>query len=140
MFFSFHDPTVFHKRQYMSAIFYHDDEQKSLANEMLAEEQRKYRKPIMTEIAPAGTFYDAEDYHQKYLLRSNKSLFRSLGLEGEALKASTMAAKLNGYCGGFGTIQSFEKESVSWPLGADQKRSMVDLIVKGGLEAQCGAH
>ncbi|MET3699703.1 peptide methionine sulfoxide reductase msrA/msrB [Bacillus oleivorans] len=53
---------------YRTAIFYHDEEQKKLAEEskqMLAESGR-FKKPIVTEILPAGPFYRAEEYHQDY--------------------------------------------------------------------------
>ncbi|KAK8786050.1 hypothetical protein V5799_007584, partial [Amblyomma americanum] len=62
MFWDFHDPTACHKRQYMSAIFYHDKEQKAIAEESLKRQQSKIKKPIATKIMPAGTFYDAEEY------------------------------------------------------------------------------
>lgn len=55
-------------RQYRSAIFYHDDEQRRLA-ELSREELMKsgrFKKPIVTEILPASAFYPAEDYHQDY--------------------------------------------------------------------------
>ena len=54
--------------QYRSAIFYHDDEQKSLAEKSKEELDKsgRYNKPIVTEIIEASTFYKAEDYHQDY--------------------------------------------------------------------------
>lgn len=55
-------------RQYRTAVFYHDEEQRRLAEgskEALAR-SGKFNKPIVTEIVPASTFYPAEDYHQDY--------------------------------------------------------------------------
>ncbi|MBM4326995.1 MAG: peptide-methionine (R)-S-oxide reductase MsrB [Deltaproteobacteria bacterium] len=54
--------------QYRSAIFYHDDDQKRLAEKSKAElgKSGRYNKPIMTEILAAGPFYKAEEYHQDY--------------------------------------------------------------------------
>jgi len=54
--------------QYKTAIFYHTDEQKHLAEEskIQLEESRKFDKPVVTEILAASTFYKAEDYHQDY--------------------------------------------------------------------------
>ena len=54
--------------QYRSAIFYHNDEQKSLAEKSKEELDKsgRYNKPIVTEIIEASTFYKAEDYHQDY--------------------------------------------------------------------------
>ena len=60
LFWHNHDPTSRNKPQYMSAIFYHDDEQKRLAEETMSEHQAKVTKPITTKILPAETFYDAE--------------------------------------------------------------------------------
>ncbi len=54
--------------QYRSAVFYHSDEQKRLAEESKAalEKSGRYDKPVVTEITKAGTFYPAEEYHQDY--------------------------------------------------------------------------
>jgi peptide-methionine (S)-S-oxide reductase len=58
--------------QYRAAIFYHNEEQKRLAE---ASKERlgksgKFKKPIVTEILPASTFWPAEEYHQKYYLKN----------------------------------------------------------------------
>ena len=54
--------------QYRSAMFYHDDEQKKLAEKSREELQKsgRFQKPIVTEIVPASRFYPAEEYHQDY--------------------------------------------------------------------------
>jgi len=73
-FFKMHDPTQVNRQgpdtgsQYRSAIFYHSPEQKAeaeAAKEAL-EKGGKYKKPIATQILPAGPFYRAEEYHQRY--------------------------------------------------------------------------
>jgi peptide methionine sulfoxide reductase msrA/msrB len=74
-FFRMHDPTTRNRQgndvgtQYRSAIFYHDEEQRRVAERVQAEVGRsgKWPRPIVTEIVAAGEFYPAEDYHQKYL-------------------------------------------------------------------------
>ncbi len=75
IFWDNHDPTQLNRQgpdvgtQYRSAIYYHDDEQKTAASaskEKLASSGR-YRRPIVTEITQAQEFYPAEDYHQQYL-------------------------------------------------------------------------
>jgi peptide-methionine (S)-S-oxide reductase len=60
--------------QYRTAIFYHDDEQKSLAeaSKSALEASGRFTKPIVTEILPAVTFYVAEDYHQDFYKKSEK--------------------------------------------------------------------
>ncbi len=75
VFWENHDPTTLNRQgpdvgtQYRSAIFYHTPEQKAAAEASKARlsTSGKFRKPIVTEITPASTFYPAEDYHQRYL-------------------------------------------------------------------------
>ncbi len=74
IFWDIHDPTTPNKQgpdtgsQYRSIIFYHTPEQKeaALASKKKLEESKKYKRPIITEIIPAGDFYKAEEYHQRY--------------------------------------------------------------------------
>ena len=71
-FWSMHDPTTPNRQgwdlgtQYRSAIFFHDPEQERLAIASRDQHQETRRRPIVTEIVPAPTFYDAEEYHQRY--------------------------------------------------------------------------
>jgi len=59
-------------RQYRTAIFYHDDEQKRLAEKSKADlvASKKFAKPIVTTVEPASKFYPAEDYHQDYATKN----------------------------------------------------------------------
>jgi peptide-methionine (S)-S-oxide reductase len=75
VFWENHDPTQLNRQgpdwgtQYRSAIFYHSPEQETAAKkskEALAQSSR-FHKPVVTQIVPATTFYEAEDYHQQYL-------------------------------------------------------------------------
>jgi peptide-methionine (S)-S-oxide reductase len=72
LFWKIHDPTTINRQgldigtQYRSAIFYHDNEQKKLAEESKKEMQKKFNNPIVTEIKKAQEFYKAEEYHQRY--------------------------------------------------------------------------
>lgn len=58
--------------QYRTAIFYHDEEQKRLAeaSRQKLQESGRFSKPIVTEILPLGKFYKAEDYHQDFYKKS----------------------------------------------------------------------
>jgi peptide-methionine (S)-S-oxide reductase len=75
VFWENHDPTTLNRQgpdvgtQYRSAIFFHTPEQERAAKESKArlEASGKLRRPVVTEITPASTFYPAEDYHQRYL-------------------------------------------------------------------------
>ena len=74
IFWKTHDPTTLNRQgadvgtQYRSAVFYHNDEQKQLAEKYKKEltEAEAFDQPIVTEITPASVFYKAEDYHQNY--------------------------------------------------------------------------
>lgn len=73
-FFEMHDPTQVDRqgpdigRQYRSAIFFHDDAQKAEAEaaKKALETSGRYGRPVATEIVPAGPWWRAEEYHQKY--------------------------------------------------------------------------
>jgi peptide-methionine (S)-S-oxide reductase len=100
-------------RQYMSAVFYHNDAQKMVALKTRDREQAKRGVRIATEILPATEFYVAEDYHQKYLLREEASLmkeFKTMYPDPEDLMNSTAAARVNGYLGGHGSEEMIRKE------------------------------
>ena len=59
-----------HGNQYRSAIFYHGDEQRRLAEASKAAVAARFKRPVETEIVAAGPFYKAEDYHQDYYLKN----------------------------------------------------------------------
>ncbi len=75
VFWSNHDPTTVNRQgpdvgsQYRSGIFFHTPEQETVARGSLEKHQAagRFRGPIVTEITPAATFWEAEDYHQQYL-------------------------------------------------------------------------
>ncbi len=74
VFFAIHDPTTLNRQgadvgtQYRSAIFYHDEEQKKIAEELIKDlnAQKIWDKPIVTQVEKLDKFYMAEDYHQEY--------------------------------------------------------------------------
>lgn len=61
--------------QYRAGIFYHDDEQKKLAEESKEKVKIKFKQPVATVITPASEFYPAEDYHQDYYIK-NKTRYK----------------------------------------------------------------
>ncbi|KPV52782.1 peptide methionine sulfoxide reductase [Kouleothrix aurantiaca] len=79
VFFTIHDPTTPNRQgadvgtQYRSAIFYHSPEQKAAAEQVIAQinEAGIWDGPVVTEVAPAPTFYRAEDYHQEYYVNNS---------------------------------------------------------------------
>ena len=100
-FFRLHDPTARSTRQYMSLVLFETKEEEAEAKEIVQHLSPSFRRPISTEIAPLRDFFQAENYHQKYLLRQTPKLFHTLGLDGDPLIDSPLAAKLNAVCGGY---------------------------------------
>jgi methionine-S-sulfoxide reductase len=78
LFFRLHDPTTRNRQhndvgpQYRSAIFYHDEEQREVAERVKrrVDESGEHRRPVVTEIVAASTFWEAEEYHQDYLRKN----------------------------------------------------------------------
>lgn len=79
VFFTIHDPTTPNRQgadvgpQYRSAIFYHNKQQKTIAEQVIREIDvaKIWDNPIVTEVAPFEVFYRAEDYHQEYFRRNS---------------------------------------------------------------------
>ena len=78
VFFAIHDPTTLNRQgadvgtQYRSAIFYHDEEQKRIAEELIKDlnGQDIWGRQIVTEVTKFEKFYQAEDYHQEYFAKN----------------------------------------------------------------------
>jgi peptide-methionine (S)-S-oxide reductase len=74
-----HDPTQLNRQgwdigdQYRSVVFFHDPDQRDAALRSKAQEQANWSAPIVTQVEPAETFYEAEDYHQQYLEKRGRS-------------------------------------------------------------------
>jgi peptide-methionine (S)-S-oxide reductase len=83
-FWNEHDPTTLNRQgpdvgtQYRSAIFFHDAEQQAaaLASKERLERSGRVRRPIVTAIVPASTFYPAEEYHQQYFAKRGRTCHR----------------------------------------------------------------
>lgn len=118
-------------RQYMAAVFYHNDEQKKLAEESRGREASKRDKRIQTQILPFTAFYRAEDYHQKYRLRRERNLLqefeRIYPADGD-LVDSTAAARVNGYLGGHGTAGDLKTDLNRLGLSAEGGRYLLRIV------------
>jgi methionine-S-sulfoxide reductase len=130
VFWSSHNPsTRSFSRQYRSIIFFHNDRQQRLALETKQREQAK--RSVYTEIVPFSEFFLAEDYHQKYYLRQVGELMRELRgrypLE-EDFNNSTVAARLNGYIGGFGTENQLEEELDGFALSEQAEKYLRERV------------
>ena len=83
IFFTVHDPTTLNRQgadvgtQYRSVIFYHDDEQKSVAQQVVSEvtAAKLWNAPIVTQVEPFNAFYRAETYHLEYFKKNPRQLY-----------------------------------------------------------------
>ncbi len=85
VFFTVHDPTTLNRQgndtgtQYRSVIFYHDEKQKKIAEDVIKEieSEKIWEDPVVTELSPFKAFYEAEGYHQEYFANNpNQSYCR----------------------------------------------------------------
>jgi len=94
IFFSTHDPTTLNRQgpeigtQYRSVIFYHTDQQKATAEQVIKEltEQKIFDAPIVTQLEPFKTFYQAEEYHKDYFKRHPEQAYCSVIIQPKLAK------------------------------------------------------
>lgn len=116
----------------MAAIFYQNNEQKRLAILSMARVTQR-KKKLYTKILPLTEFYRAEDYHQKYRLRSNRDLmkdFNTMYPLGEDFMNSTAAARINGYLDGYGSLEGLKNELPGFGLSPAAERKLVEVVKK----------
>jgi peptide-methionine (S)-S-oxide reductase len=132
VFWSAHNPTrKTWRRQYMSAIFFHDPGQERLARAGAKREAARRGRPVATRILAASSFYPAEFYHQKYYLQQNRTLMGNMRAAYPAdqdLIDSTAAARLNGYLGGYGTIGQLQGEMAGLGLTASARQHLLETM------------
>lgn len=75
-FFKIIDPTLLNRQggdignQYRTGVYYTNESDRPTIDKILEEEQKKHRKPIVTEVDPLSSYFEAEEYHQKYLKKN----------------------------------------------------------------------
>lgn len=132
VFWSDHDPyRPQWSTQYRTAVFFHSEAQRELAlrsRDLLAAERGR---AVTTAIEPAGTFYPAEDYHQKYYLRRQGELlgeYLSLYPDPGDFLRSTAVARVNGFLGGNGTSEELEAVIETLGLSAEGKGRLREYV------------
>jgi peptide-methionine (S)-S-oxide reductase len=132
IFWKSHDPTRRSwSRQYMPAAFTHNEAQHRQALASKAALERKIGQSVKTEVAPIRSFTMAENYHQKYLLKSHKVLriqMVRLYPKPRDFVDSTAVTRLNGYTGGHGTGDQLSREIDILGLNAEGKKRLADLV------------
>ena len=136
VFWASHDPRERPwRRQYTSAIFPHNDEQKKLAVATRSREAARRNGTIHTEIVPATGFHLAEAYHQKYALRGRPELLKEYEAIYPSFRdflASTAVTRVNGYVGGFGTCETLREEIDGLGLSPAGKKRLEDIVCSPG--------
>lgn len=124
LFWQSHNPA--HKvwsSQYRAIVLYHDDRQRDAARRS-KEALMATGQGVATVVAPLSTFYLAETYHQKYLLRNTPLMadIKAIYPDEQDWLNSTAAARLNGYLGGYGQAETFDHDIKHLGLSIDGER------------------
>ena len=117
-----------YSRQYMSAIWYHNEQQQTAVLKLVAAEEKRRGEKLHTEVAPLSTFTLAEDYHQKYYLQSNRVLqkhFRAIYSDLDAFVNSTAAARVNAYLGYNGTQADVKRDIEALGLTGEARQEFL---------------
>lgn len=129
IFWSEHDPfAAASYTQYKAILFYHDEEQLKIARETRDALSAGKGRPVRTEVRPYAGFTRAEDYHQKYYLRSSGRVYGELKRryrDDREFVDSTAAARINGYLGGFGTRKELEAEIGEFDLSGEARDALL---------------
>ncbi|MEK7646391.1 MAG: peptide-methionine (S)-S-oxide reductase MsrA [Patescibacteria group bacterium] len=102
VFFNTHDPTTVNRQgadvgtQYRSAIFYSSPEQREVAEKLITElnSSKAYENPVVTEVAPLGEFYEAEEYHKDYYKNNSSQAYCQLVIAPKLEKMQKRFAEL----------------------------------------------
>ena len=126
--------------QYAHMAFWSDEPQRAAIESSRArvEEALPEGARVTTYVRPLERFYVAEDYHQKYYLRSDKTLMRDFGAmypDAAGFRESTAAARANGYLGGGGRASVLLAEIDSYGLSAEGRG---ELLGRAGMSSSAG--
>ena len=136
IFWESHNPT--HRSwllQYRSAVFYQGQVQERLVTASKARWEAKLGQKIRTHIAALTRFYLAEDYHQKHTLRRQWEFLSDLTRaypDERGLVASTVAARLNAYLDGEGSLAQLEGEIDQMGLSPQNRQRLLDRVRRAG--------
>jgi len=140
LFWNNHDPTHLKSTQYMSIIFFHDEEQEKIAKKTKEKLQEEYSNNIKTQIRAFSRFYPAEDYHQKYHLSKHKILYKAYKQvypEMDKFIDSTAVTRINGYVSGNGSLKS-KDDLEELGLSEEGKDILFKKWKSAGGEKTCG--
>jgi peptide-methionine (S)-S-oxide reductase len=119
--------------QYKAAVFYHDEEQRRLAEKSREEIAKQSGGKVYTEILPYRHFYMAEGYHQKYRLRRHPEILKAIEAiypDHEDMVHSTAAARLNGYLAGYGSLENTKAHVEKLGLPSEREANLLKILKK----------
>jgi len=141
IFWNSHDSArVSWSRQYRAAVFYHNEEQRKLAEETRARLALMTGRRIVTAIEPYSGFTIAEDYHQKHSLRLFSELmmeFKTMYPDTKSLINSTAVSHVNGYLGGYGSCESLQKEIEGFGLSHKAREGLISFVCGHKAKGEC---
>ena len=132
IFWDSHEPSSqSYSRQYMNAIFYGNPEQRDIALASKTALEQKSGRSVKTSVVPIRSFTLAEDYHQKYMLKSQRSLKNEMAnIYPHHLDFvnSTAVTRLNGYAGGYGTKELLLEDLQRLGLSAKGTKALTEIV------------
>jgi peptide-methionine (S)-S-oxide reductase len=131
-FFSMHNAArSAHSVQYQSIILHHDDQQAQHARAAVERQAALLGKAVLTRVQAHDGFTRAEDYHQKYGLKGDRKVLKALRRaypDPQMLTDSTVAARLNGYLYGGGSLVQLEREIGSFGLDSETEDALMRAV------------
>lgn len=130
MFWNSHNPrkkSLFRDRQYMSLLVYSNQQQYETAMASKEKWEKEFGGPIKTEFQETSTFFQAEDYHQKYFLKRFPRAVKALEAvypTAQQLTDSTVAARMNGMVRGSGKTAELKNELLTWNISEQEKAQL----------------
>ena len=118
-------------RQYMAAVFYHNQKQKKAIEESLARVAENMIGEVKTRVLPFTGFTLAEGYHQKHTLRGSPMImqeFQAMYPTLEGLVASSATARVNGYLAGYGSCERLQEEIDELGLSAQGTKRLLQAV------------
>jgi methionine-S-sulfoxide reductase len=136
-----HDPfRSASKGQYASLVLTHSDAQLATARAVADRFEALRDRTLATRIEPIKRFTDAEDYHQKYYLRNDRTLmadFRAMFASDDAFRESTAAARVNGYVAGDGSRLRLERDIDDFGLTPEAARHLAEKAARSSWRGGC---
>ena len=133
IFWSSHNPTTRKSAQYKSGIWYHSPEQEKAARASSEAYASRTGSKVYTTIEQADTFYMAEDYHQKFYLQNEHRLKKAVYTGSfKAFVDSFVAARVNGFVGGYGSIEQLMAEIDGYGLENEARELLIKRVKRSG--------